>query len=110
MYLIQIDHVVYTLREGKTRPAWADEEGRFTLAGALREVYGCANAYILREAPGGKLVVVAKHAGRAYSDLTHEPSGQVLPRGRRARTPGLTWRSPGYWQVVLARLVAAPVA
>lgn len=96
-YLIQIDGYLYESTEHGPRAAKPSGVNRyFTLPEALREVYGCGNAHILREEGGGFLVTVVAHAGRASSDLVHAPTGRTIRRGREARLPGLTRWSPGY--------------
>jgi hypothetical protein len=74
MYILRIDHVRYA----------GDESGTpFTLVSAMRAAYGCANAHV--ERPDGTTVVA--HAGRAFSDLVHAPTGRRFRRisGHRGR-------------------------
>lgn len=70
MYLLRIDHRVYT-GHGDGRP--------FTLADALAEALGVGNAAVLRS--DGTEVI--SNAGSAYA-VTHTPTGRRVTR-RRAR-------------------------
>jgi hypothetical protein len=65
VYLIAVDNVIYEWKGG--RP--------FTLVEAMRELYGCRNAHVIRL--DGTLVVL--HAGNA-SGVTHVPSGRTIRR------------------------------
>lgn len=73
MYLIAVDHLVYERKGGQP----------FTLVEAMREVYGCAHAHVLRL--DGTLVVL--DAGNAHA-MVHVPSGRPVRRRkvRRARS------------------------
>lgn len=88
MYFVQVDGYIYA------QPR--------TLVSAMRDVYGCGNAHILRarrNADGEtEYVKVVEHAGRAFTDLVHAPSGQKVYRNRSRRYVGLTPRSRGYWE------------
>ncbi len=53
----------------------------FTLVSAMRTAYGCANAHV--ERLDGTVVVA--HAGRAYTPITHAPTGRRLNRRRIVR-------------------------
>jgi hypothetical protein len=84
MYELQIDGRVYS----------CDPTDRartpFTLVSAMRAAYGCGNAHVLRT--DGAMVV--RHAGRAFSDLTHEPSGtRVQRQSARVRRGAFTART-----------------
>ena len=70
MYILRIDHVRYVSdpRDRSNTP--------FTLVTAMRAAYGCGNAHI--ERADGTLVVA--HAGRAFSPLTHAPTGRPIRR------------------------------
>lgn len=73
MYILRIDHRRYAFDPtDRTRTP-------FTLVTALRAAYGCGNAHI--ERADGTTVVA--HAGRAYSDKVHAPTGRKLRRGDR---------------------------
>ncbi len=73
MYILRIDHNRYASDPtDRTRTP-------FTLVSAMRAAYGCGNAHIER-ADG---TVVVAHAGRAFSDLTHAPTGRTLRRRAR---------------------------
>lgn len=51
----------------------------FTLVSAMRAAYGCAGVHVARA--DGTMVV--RNAGRAFTDLTHAPTGRVLRRRLR---------------------------
>lgn len=70
MYLIQVDHLVYRREDG----------GMFTLPEALREVYGCGNAQVLR---ADRSIAVA-YAGHAYA-VMHCPTGRMIRRRKALR-------------------------
>jgi hypothetical protein len=73
VYLLRVDHIRYTFDpRDRTRTP-------FTLVTAMRAAYGCANAHV--ERVDGTPVV--PHAGRAFSDLTHAPTGRQLRRRAR---------------------------
>lgn len=67
MYRIQVDHRIYERRGG----------GTFTLPEAMRELYGCGNARVLR-ADG---TVAVANAGAAYA-VVHAPTGRTVVRRR----------------------------
>ena len=69
MYLIQIDHIVYGQRDGSA----------FTLPEAMRAVYGCGNARVIRE----NGAVVVNRAGSSYA-VEYAPTGRTIVR-RTAR-------------------------
>ncbi len=66
MYILRIDTTCY-----ESDPN--DRNGApFTLVSAMRAAYGCGNAHVKRT--DGTVVVA--HAGRAFSDLVHAPTGR----------------------------------
>lgn len=67
MYLIRIDHLIYTHRDGTP----------FTLPEAVTELRGCGNAAVLR-LDG---TVAVRNAG-SDSAVTHAPTGRVIRRRR----------------------------
>lgn len=70
MYILRIDGHPHTFDPGdRTRTP-------FTLVSAMRAAYGCGNAHVER-ADGTRVVT---EAGRAFSDLTHAPSGRRFRR------------------------------
>ncbi len=73
MYVLRIDYRRY-LSDPTDRTRTP-----FTLITAVRAAYGCVNAHV--ERLDGTPVVL--HAGRAFSPLTHAPTGRVLHRRSR---------------------------
>ncbi len=73
MYVLRIDHVRYLCDPtDRTRTP-------FTLVTATRAAYGCGNAHVER----GDGTPVVAHAGRAFTPVTHAPTGRVLQRRPR---------------------------